>query len=223
MRIEADNLELAYKNAVSEFKCSITELEIQLIQSPNKGFLGFFRKKAIIEVDKINKSQNPSKNSKSEKIPLNDEILKEIQASLEDLFSSACFKMKKITVKRLSKDLLYIHFDSEDNEALIGKDGGGYRSLSFMIYGWLNLKYALNVKFNIGDYANCQEKNIQEYLEVLSKKIEKEAKVTSKILDNQSSKILLSALRQRFPNKFVGIKLCNEGKYILIKDFKEKQ
>lgn len=222
MRIEADNLELAYKNAVSEFQCSITELEIQLLQSPSKGFLGFFRKKAIIEANKISEAQNSPKAQKIEKLPLNDEILKEIQASLEELFLDSCFRIKSVKVERLAKDLLYIHLDSEDNESLIGRDGSGYRSLSYMLYGWLNLKYALNVKFNIGNYANCQEKNIQEYLELLTKKIEKESKVTTKILDNQSSKILLSALRQRFPNKFVGIKLCNEGKYILIKDFKEK-
>jgi len=51
-RIEADTLEIAYLNASKEFTCSITELDINIIQNSSSGFLGMFRKTAIIEVTK---------------------------------------------------------------------------------------------------------------------------------------------------------------------------
>jgi len=47
-KFEALTLEEAYAEAAKAFSCSITELEIQIIQNPSKGFLGIGRKPAII-------------------------------------------------------------------------------------------------------------------------------------------------------------------------------
>jgi len=47
-KIEAETLELAYSNAASRLKCSVTDLEIEVIQNPTKGLAGFFKKNAII-------------------------------------------------------------------------------------------------------------------------------------------------------------------------------
>ena len=49
-KFEADCLEKVYELATAEFKCSITELEIEVVQQASKGFLGFGKKNAIIEV-----------------------------------------------------------------------------------------------------------------------------------------------------------------------------
>ena len=51
-KIEANTLQEAYLNAAKEFECSITELEIVVIQNSSSGFLGMFKKTAIIEVMK---------------------------------------------------------------------------------------------------------------------------------------------------------------------------
>ena len=51
-RIEAITLEAAYIDAASTLKCSITELQIEVVQQPSSGFLGFFKKSAIIIVVK---------------------------------------------------------------------------------------------------------------------------------------------------------------------------
>ncbi len=48
IKIEADTLEEAYQNAADSLTCSVTELTIEIAQVPTKGFLGFFKKKAII-------------------------------------------------------------------------------------------------------------------------------------------------------------------------------
>ena len=49
-KFEANCLEKVYELATAEFNCSITELEIEVIQQPSKGFLGFGKKSAIIQV-----------------------------------------------------------------------------------------------------------------------------------------------------------------------------
>ena len=50
MKIEAKNLELAYKQAAEKLNCSITKLDIKVVQHPSGGLFGLFRKNAIIEV-----------------------------------------------------------------------------------------------------------------------------------------------------------------------------
>lgn len=50
IQFEADCLEKVYELAKKEFNCSITELEIEILQQPKKGFLGIGKKTAIIKV-----------------------------------------------------------------------------------------------------------------------------------------------------------------------------
>lgn len=48
IKIEADTLEAAYKDAASKLECSVTELKIEVVQVPSRGFLGLFKKTAVI-------------------------------------------------------------------------------------------------------------------------------------------------------------------------------
>ena len=48
-RFEASTLEEAYAEAARAFSCSVTELNIEVLQNPSRGFLGFGRKPAVIE------------------------------------------------------------------------------------------------------------------------------------------------------------------------------
>jgi hypothetical protein len=47
-KIEATTLEQAYAQAASEFGCSVTALQVEIVQFPSKGVLGLFKKSAII-------------------------------------------------------------------------------------------------------------------------------------------------------------------------------
>jgi spoIIIJ-associated protein len=69
-KFEAPTLEEAYAKAAEAFSCSITELEIQVIQNPSKGFLGFGRKPAIIVAQPLQRRVDDSK----EKALSNDQI-----------------------------------------------------------------------------------------------------------------------------------------------------
>lgn len=48
IKIEASTLEEAYQKAACSLKCSVTELKIEVVQTPNKGFLGLFKRNAIV-------------------------------------------------------------------------------------------------------------------------------------------------------------------------------
>ncbi len=48
IKIEAVTLEDAFNDAATSLKCSVTELAIEVVQVPSSGFMGFFKKNAII-------------------------------------------------------------------------------------------------------------------------------------------------------------------------------
>ena len=50
--IKADTLELAMGQASEKFECSVTELQIEVVEYPKSGFLGFMKKQAVIAVIK---------------------------------------------------------------------------------------------------------------------------------------------------------------------------
>jgi len=67
-KVEAPTLEAAYAKAAELLKCSISDLQCEVVQYPSKGILGFLKKKAII-IASINNSKN--------KIKQKEEILKD--------------------------------------------------------------------------------------------------------------------------------------------------
>lgn len=50
IKVEAPTLQEAYSKAASELSCSVIDLEINILQNGSNGFLGMFKKNAIIEV-----------------------------------------------------------------------------------------------------------------------------------------------------------------------------
>jgi len=52
IKVEAATLQEAYSKAASELSCSVVDLDINIIQNGSSGFLGLFKKSAIIEVQR---------------------------------------------------------------------------------------------------------------------------------------------------------------------------
>ena len=48
LKVESKTLEIAYAEAAEKLACSVTELQVEIIQHPSSGFLGLFSKSAII-------------------------------------------------------------------------------------------------------------------------------------------------------------------------------
>lgn len=64
IRIESDTLEEAYSKAAKELSCSVTDIDIDIIQNASGGFLGMFKKNAIIMASVKGKFKKPQNGTK---------------------------------------------------------------------------------------------------------------------------------------------------------------
>ena len=115
---EGATLEEAYKKASLEFKCSITDLKSDIIQAPSSGFLGFFKKNAIIKVyrcDRVHKQSNEETKSKFVK---KEEInIKDISSQMEEMHTdnqlSASSKEFKTTAQKKEDKIFNTFYEKE--------------------------------------------------------------------------------------------------------------
>lgn len=245
MRIEADNLQEAFQKAADELSCSVTELDIQVIQHPKNGFLGMFKQTAIIEANvegkkpkpkqkqpkaKPNPKTKPAKKAnfdkpkrvKTPKYKL-EEALPQIEKGVKDLVKTSCFDINEIIVKANDEESVLIELNGEDAALLIGKEGYRYKAFSYLLYNWINIKYGFGIRLEIAKFLTNQETMIEKYLTPLIEKIENTGKGQTKPLDGVLIKIALEKLRAKFPDKYVGIKTGREGiKYIVVNEFSRK-
>ncbi len=116
-KIEADTLELAYAQAASTFGCSVTQLQVEIIQFPTKGILGLFKKSAII-VAHLPFSAAPSVvppvvNS----IPLdNDTNVVADDLSSDDGNDEDCFPEEDVNLDDRNEELFVVHDDDDEEE-----------------------------------------------------------------------------------------------------------
>lgn len=122
-KIEALTLELAYEDAASWFSCSVTELNIEVVQTPSKGFLGLFKKSAIIVVAKhenVVEKETPVQEPKQE-----SKVAKEVKALKEEK-KQPKKKAKKEKQTVLNDTIMPASFvsdqDEEDEDLASGLD-----------------------------------------------------------------------------------------------------
>ena len=124
---KAKTLEEAYEKASSSLKCSINDLDIEVVQSPTKGFLGFFSKKAIISATKKSNSKYKQDTAKHNKKDVKVETL---ATKLDSLNQTKKPESKKedISIKQVKKEKIFDDFyvsntdDNENSEIIIKKD-----------------------------------------------------------------------------------------------------
>lgn len=276
LKVEAKTLEEAYKEASSKLECSITQLHFEIVQHPKSGFMGLFKKSAIIIAtckpkEQTQKSSKPEQ-KKQKKAPKkhvetkktqekqkqkpqvqpkeqktkddekyafedsgildnfydkeckeeNNFCIGEIEKSVHKLFNSICFDLESIEVSMIDENTVYINIQGKDAALLIGKEGYRYKAISYMLFNWINAKYGLSTRVEIAQFLQSQEKMIANYIKPVIAQIEQTGRGTTKPLDGILVQIALKQLRQKFPNKYVGIKTNSfDEKYIIINDFKK--
>lgn len=172
-------------------------------------------------IDSFNSpTQDNKQASKEEKRPLiNSEVLAEVKKGLDTLFGVSDFKICVMEVSEFDENTIFVKLDGEDCALLIGKEGYRYKALSYLLYNWINSKYELNVRLEIAEFLKNQEVAVGLYLESVIAKINEQGFGNTKVLDGVLLKIALEQLRAAFPQKYVGIKQNEEGKYIVVNDF----
>ena len=89
IKIESVTLEQAYKDAASALECSAADLVIEVVQSPSNGFMGLFKKNAIIVAAKKNKEvksvETPSFQKEKQERKPQERVQKEKQEFKQDI------------------------------------------------------------------------------------------------------------------------------------------
>ena len=202
MRIEAKTLEEAYEKAAEILHCSVADIEAEIIQYPSKGIFGFFAKPAIIEVE--------------ESFDI-DKLKDMIKEELLKLFENSCFNIQVVEVSKYDDETVYIKLDGEDAALLIGKEGYRYNALNYMLYSWLHQKYGFKVRLEIAEFLKTQEEKLKEYIDFFIKeKIEPRGYGRTKALNGVLLYLALEMLRERLPDKYIGIKERDNEKYIIV-------
>ncbi|HGZ70531.1 MAG TPA: protein jag [Nitratifractor sp.] len=146
-RFQAETLEEACSNAAAQLECSISELSYDIIQYPKKGFLGFFKKSAIIVAtckSLAQKSEDPVKNVQEissqaiveQEEPLAKEELQNSSEIVDEFFNESKLSNKpaSIDAQRLEAkiksllshscfDIDTVEVDIEDNTVYLFIDG----------------------------------------------------------------------------------------------------
>ena len=202
MKIEAKTLDEAYSKAAEYLHCSVTEINAKIIQNPSKGLFGLFAKNAVIEIEDC----------------MNIEKLTEIiKNDLIALFEKSCFNVEISEVSKYNEETVFVKIDGEDAALLIGKEGYRYNALNYMLYNWIHQKYGFKVRLEIAEFLKTQKEKLKDYLDFfVEEKIKPRGYGRTRALDGILAFLALEILREKLPEKYVGIKEKNGEKYIIV-------
>ena len=119
-QFEAKTLEEVYELASNEFKCSITDLSIEIIQQPSKGFLGFGKKNAVIQAQLKKGQRRDYSKPREQKFKKNNINIEDVSEKLAN--SNEIKKDVKKTEKNISipdvegKEEIFDKFYENENQ-----------------------------------------------------------------------------------------------------------
>lgn len=121
-KFEGKCLQTVYEIAAKEFSCSITDLEIEVLQQPSKGFLGFGKKNAIIQVCYKDSCTTFVNETKTKSFRKKDIKIEEVSQRIEYSNSQNEEKEEIVEEKKLSevpkvksKDAIFDKFYHDEN------------------------------------------------------------------------------------------------------------
>lgn len=120
---EAKTLEEAYEKASKSLNCSIVDLHIEVIQSPSKGLLGLFAKKAIISAKVKNKPYPPYPKDKKPNHEPKGVKVETLQTKLDQINENEKEKKRPSgeVSGQIKKEKIFEDFYSSDEEPVESK------------------------------------------------------------------------------------------------------
>ncbi|RDU66761.1 hypothetical protein CQA53_03045 [Helicobacter didelphidarum] len=149
-----------------------------------------------------------------------EEASQEVQEELIELLKFLPLDLTKVQVKPYDSHTLSILIDGLDAALLIGQKGYRYKSLSYLLFNWINIRYGYGVRLEIAQFLKNQEEMIRVYLEPIIESAKLNGKAQTKPLDGVLTHVALKILRDELPNKYIVFRDTADGeKYITISDF----
>lgn len=244
-KFTAPTIELALLNASKELKCSIVDLEYEILEKPRKGFLGLGKRdaKIVVSLKQKNSRQDELKHeskfvpksifgydkyesrseSKYETNEIDEKLLVKINNEINELFALLPIKLSKIEVSKFEKNTILIHFKGTDAALLIGERGYRYKAISYLLFNWLNAEYGVNVRLEIESFLASQEAMMAHYLAPIIEELkDSNEPFATKTFDGILAYIALKELRAKLRGKNVVLKTNeNDENYILIQPLKK--
>ncbi|MCF6515399.1 KH domain-containing protein [Lactobacillus sp. S2-2] len=198
---KSTSIEEATKQGIETLGLSRENVEINIVQNPTKGFLGLFKKPAIVEIIKKEQHNEKKVTEVNEKLIKSNRDKKEESVSdlveyLESIIQELGINAKS-EVKFINNKHVYINFRADKEGLLIGKHGRTINSLQDLSLIYLNNLGINHLNIEL-DTANYRSKR-KDVLENLARKTARNVMATGKpiYLDPMPSferKIIHSAL-----------------------------
>ncbi|WP_104758234.1 Jag N-terminal domain-containing protein [Helicobacter salomonis] len=222
--IVASSLEEALLKASRELNCLVADLHYEVIQVPSKGFLGFGKKEAIIEVCiKEKPPERPTSKDLNTPRPLAPVKITEIQNEMRALLALIPYQIDSVQVEFYDSQTLLVEINGEDCALIIGERGYRYNALSYLLFNWIHPKYGYNIRLEVAHFLKKQEEMIELYLQSVIMMVHEVGKAKTKPLDGLLLHIALKRLRETFPDKYVACQSkADDQRYIVINDFHHK-
>lgn len=176
----AKTIDEAVKLALDELNVDISCVDVNVIEKPKSGFLGFGSRDALVEVTLKDEKIEMSKETccKEENNIDKNEDIEKIEVFLKDLIS----KMGTDCELIFSEDEEAISIDiekSEDFKMLIGKSGETLESIQYIlnIFARRNTSLEKRVYLDVNGYKKRKEESIREMAMTFAKKAIKYRKV----------------------------------------------
>ena len=219
MRVEAKTLDEAIIRASEELSISASKIKYELIQRPSNGFLGLFRRNAIINV--LNKKKQPKQ---SKDVVIDDKMIDEICHNLQNLLNIGLYQVEIVEIKKYDNNSIYVKLDGSDAASIIGREGKRYKALSYLLHNWINSRYGIFVRLEISTFLENQIAYMENYIANVVDKVREFGKYTTKPLDGIVLKIAVDRLREEIKDKYIGIKnTSGDMKVIIIRDFAQNK
>lgn len=175
----AKTIDEAIRSALDELNVDISQVDVNVIEKPKSGFLGFGAKDALVEVTlkEVNEIEKKDccidNNYKSD-----DESIEKIKNFLKDLILNMGTDCKVSHLEDEQALNLFIE-ESDDFKMLIGKSGETLDSIQYIlnIFARKNTSFDKKIYLDVNGYKKRKEQSIAELSMSFAKKAIKYKKV----------------------------------------------
>ncbi|MEK5217689.1 RNA-binding cell elongation regulator Jag/EloR [Psychrobacillus sp. FSL H8-0487] len=218
----APTKEEAITVALEKLGVSRDDVSIILVEAGKKGFLGFGKKPAVVEVTVLKKEQEikevkvqevekveevteleetVKKESVMEDVPIitNEQAVEETKSYIKEIAKEMNINDLVINEKRDGK-FIYLHLNSEKAAILIGKRGqtlNALENLSQLVANKFSNSFII-IKLDVGDYRERRQESLEQLAERMADKaIRTGSKVEFEPMSSFERKIIHNALSVR--------------------------
>lgn len=183
IRKSAKTIDEAVKLALDELKVEIEQVDINILQNPKSGFLGFGSKPALVEVSlKEEKKVVDEVSSDFKKVEFSNEVVSEEAEKIKIFLLNLITKMGtngEIFVNEDEESISFNIENSEDFKMLIGKGGDTLESIQYIlnIFARRNISLEKRIYFDVNKYKVKKEENIRQMAMTFAKKAIKYKKI----------------------------------------------